>query len=157
MFHSVPAALIAGGVAFLLTSGDDLHLRCYKAGGVVLGYVAHLMLDELYSIEWYRGRLRLKKSFGTAMKVIGRGWLPNLVTYASLAMLTTLVLNEPRWMEDFRHQRDGAESQQYAAESNEPGAATGASAKQTSDDSPVVGPVEEAVHREAKRVMSWFE
>ena len=64
MFHSLPAALIAGELAFLLASGDDVRLRIYKAGAVVLGYVSHLVLDELYSLEWYRGRLRLKRSFG---------------------------------------------------------------------------------------------
>ncbi len=40
MFHSVPAAIIFGELAFLLASGE-LDLRIYKAGGVVAGYLAH--------------------------------------------------------------------------------------------------------------------
>ena len=90
MFHSIPAALIFGELAFLLSSGD-LQLRIYKAAAVVLGYVSHLLLDELYSIEWYRGRLRLKQSFGSALKLIGDRWWPNISTLAKLAILTYLV------------------------------------------------------------------
>ena len=52
MFHSLPAAAIFGEIAFLLASGDDVRLRVYKAGAVVLGYLSHLVLDEIYSIEW---------------------------------------------------------------------------------------------------------
>ncbi len=104
MFHSLPAALIFGELAFLLASGDDVWLRIYKAGGVVVGYLSHLALDELYSIEWARGRLRLKKSFGTALKVFGRGWWPNISTYLKLAVLTFIALKEPGWMQ--QHYKD---------------------------------------------------
>ncbi|NIL97243.1 MAG: metal-dependent hydrolase, partial [Planctomycetales bacterium] len=47
MFHSLPAAVIAGELAFLLAPGGQLRMRLYTAGGVVLGYVCHLVLDEL--------------------------------------------------------------------------------------------------------------
>ena len=47
MFHSLPAAAIFGEIAFLLAAGDDLGLRTYNAGAVVLGYLSHLVLDEL--------------------------------------------------------------------------------------------------------------
>jgi len=100
MFHSIPAAIIAGQVAFLLASGEDVHLRIYKAGAVFLGYMSHLVLDEVYSIEWYRGRLRLKKSFGTALKLISRNWWPNISTFAKLAILSYIVLKEPGWMQE---------------------------------------------------------
>ena len=101
MFHSLPAAVIFGQLAFLLASGD-VSLRWYKAGAVVIGYLCHLGLDELYSIEWHRGRLRLKKSFGTALKVFSHSWWANISAYAKLAILTWVVLEEPGWMEHFR-------------------------------------------------------
>ncbi|MBN1395175.1 MAG: metal-dependent hydrolase [Pirellulales bacterium] len=94
MFHSLPAALVFGEIVYLLASGDEM-ARLYKAGGVVLGYVTHLLLDELYSIEWRHGRLRLKKSFGTAMKIFGRGWWSNVSVYAKLALLAAVILWEP--------------------------------------------------------------
>lgn len=95
MFHSLPAAVVFGQIAFLLASGDDVRLRLYKAGAVVLGYLSHLMLDELYSIEWSHGRLRLKSSFGTALKLFGSGRWANLSAYAKLAVLTAIILIEP--------------------------------------------------------------
>jgi len=98
MFHSLPAAAIAGELAFLLASGD-VRLRIYKAGAVVIGYVAHLLLDELYSLEWRRGRLTLKRSFGTAMKLYSRSMWANLSAFAKLAILTYVVTKEPGWMQ----------------------------------------------------------
>jgi len=98
MFHSVPAALIFGEVTFLLSAGPDVRIRCYKAGAVVLGYLTHLMLDELYSFQFKRGRIGLKSSFGTAMKLFGHGWWPNLSTYVKLILLSYLVFQEPAFI-----------------------------------------------------------
>ena len=105
MFHSLPAAVIAGEFAFLVASGEDVRIRCYKAGAVVVGYLSHLLLDELYSIEWHRGRLRLKSSFGSALKLFGDKWWPNISTLLKLAVLTFLVLKEPGWMQQHYRQR----------------------------------------------------
>ena len=69
----------------------------------IAGYIAHLLLDEIYSIEWRRGRPRLKKSFGTAMKVFGNKWWPNISTFGKLAILTFIVLKEPGWMEQYEN------------------------------------------------------
>ena len=55
------------------------------------------MLDEIYSIQWSGGRLRLKNSFGTALKLFGHGWWPNLSAYLKLAILTAVILFEPQW------------------------------------------------------------
>jgi len=98
MFHSLPAAVIAGELAFLLASGS-LPIRIYKAAAVALGYVSHLVLDELYSVEWYRGKVRLKHSFGSALKLFCSKWWPNISTFAKLAILTYVVMKEPGWMQ----------------------------------------------------------
>jgi hypothetical protein len=118
MFHSIPAAVIAGELAFLLASGPT-ELRVYKAGGVVLGYLTHLVLDELYSITWHRGRLRLKRSFGTALKMFSRKWWPNGSTYLKLALLTFLVCKEPAWMNQFYEQRMREPIQRTALQAQE--------------------------------------
>lgn len=104
MFHSLPAALIFGELAFLLASGP-MNLRLYKAAGVLVGYVTHLVLDELYSIHWKQGRVRLKRSFGTALKIVGRGWWPNVSTYGKLILLTYIIFYEPAWFAQIQ-QRD---------------------------------------------------
>jgi membrane-bound metal-dependent hydrolase YbcI (DUF457 family) len=114
MFHSLPAAAIAGELGFLIASGEDVRLRLFKAGAVVIGYVSHLLLDELYSLEWYHGRLRLKHSFGTALKLFGHEWWPNVSTFAKLAILTYLVLREPNWMQRY-YQPDAGRSPRQTA------------------------------------------
>jgi hypothetical protein len=106
MFHSLPAAIIMGEIAFLLASGDDVRLRVYKAGGVVLGYISHLILDEIYSVEWKRSGVRLKKSFGSALKMYSpTSWWANISAYGKVCLLTYVVVCEPGWMKDYRTER----------------------------------------------------
>jgi membrane-bound metal-dependent hydrolase YbcI (DUF457 family) len=112
MFHSLPAAVIFGQIAFLLASGDDWRLRAYKAGAVVVGYLSHLLLDEIYSIQWSRGRV--KSSFGTALKLFGHSWPANLSAYAKLAVLTAVIFFEPQWPQTLDQSGRGTSGQQTA-------------------------------------------
>lgn len=96
MWHSIPAALIAGTVTFLICGCPEIHLRWYKAGAVFTGYLAHLVLDELCSIEWNSGKIRFKKSFGTACKFWSRRNLwANISTYGKLGLFILLALGDP--------------------------------------------------------------
>ena len=99
MFHSIPAALTFTGVAFLLCGTNDLTLRYFKAGGVFLGVMSHLLLDEIYSIQW--SRARVKKSFGTAMKLWGPDFWGNVSVYGKLAIVVLLILGEPQIVDRF--------------------------------------------------------
>ena len=101
MFHSIPALLIFTGVAFLVSNSTNLHLRYFKAGGVFLGVLSHLMLDEIYSIEWAGGRWRFKKSFGTAIKLWGDDLWGNFSVYWKLALVVVMILSEPSVMERY--------------------------------------------------------
>lgn len=94
MFHSLPAAAVFGELAYLLASGDDQRLRIYKAAAVSIGYLSHLVLDEIYSVEWSHG-MRLKSSFGTALKLFGGGWGANISAYAKMALLAAVIFYEP--------------------------------------------------------------
>lgn len=101
MFHSIPAALVFAGIAFLICGCSDLYLRYFNAGGVFLGVMSHLVLDEIYSLEWSRGRLRQRRSSGTALKLWGRNVWGNLSVYAKLVLVTALILAEPSVMERY--------------------------------------------------------
>jgi hypothetical protein len=101
MFHSIPAALVCAGLAFLLTGYSHLTVRYYKAGAVLLGYLSHLVLDEIYSVEFARGRFRLKRSFGTALKWWGKSLWANVSMYAKLILVAAAILSEPAVMERF--------------------------------------------------------
>ena len=113
MFHSIPAAAMAGELAFLLSSGDDVRIRIFNGVAVVIGFLSHLILDEIYSIEW--SHFRIKKSFGTAFKFFGEGLWPNLLTYAQLAILTSALFIDPQSPKAHRLQ-EGATAVQQTAE-----------------------------------------
>ncbi|MCH2115806.1 MAG: metal-dependent hydrolase [Pirellulales bacterium] len=101
MFHSLPAALTFTGVAFLLGRSSDLQLRYFTAGGVLLGVMSHLVLDEIYAVEWIGGRWRFKKSFGTALKLWGNNTWANISTYAKMTIVVLMILSEPIVMERY--------------------------------------------------------
>lgn len=101
MFHSIPALLIFTGITFLVSGSTNLHLRYFKAGGVFIGVLSHLMLDEIYSIEWSGGRWRFKKSFGTAIKLWGDDLWGNFSVYWKLAVVVVMILSEPSIMERY--------------------------------------------------------
>ncbi|MCA9269157.1 MAG: metal-dependent hydrolase [Planctomycetales bacterium] len=109
MWHSLPACLIAGLAAFLICSGPSLGIRCFKAGGVMLGFMSHLLLDEFYSFEVRRGRLRVKHSFGTAIKFFSKNPWANFSTYGKLVALLVLAVGDPLLMEHYHmHPTDEA-------------------------------------------------
>lgn len=101
MWHSLPAAAIAGLLAFLVCSGPNLGIRCFKAGGVVLGFMSHLVLDEIYAISWRRGVPRFKRSFGTALKFYSKSTWANISTYGKLAVVVALAIGDPLAMEHY--------------------------------------------------------
>jgi membrane-bound metal-dependent hydrolase YbcI (DUF457 family) len=101
MFHSIPALLIFTGLAFLICDYSNLQLRYFKAGGVFLGVLSHLLLDEIFAIEWAGGRWRFKKSFGTALKLWSDSLWGSFSTYAKLALVAVLILSEPAIMDRY--------------------------------------------------------
>ena len=94
MFHSFPSMAIFGEFVYLLFYGESLFIRLFMVAAVCLGFFSHLLLDEIYSVEW-DGRPHVKSSFGTAMKFVSHEWWPNVTCYAKLALMTFLVLNDP--------------------------------------------------------------
>lgn len=103
MFHSIPAGLIFAGVAFLIVGDSfDLNIRYFKAGAVFAGFMSHLVLDEIYSVEWKGGAWRLKKSAGTAVKLWGDDAWANFTTYAKLLLVGMIILGEPSVMDQIQ-------------------------------------------------------
>jgi hypothetical protein len=87
MFHSIPALLIAGLATYLLDPHGNPRVRLFLAGGVMLGFLSHLVLDEIYSVDFTGARLRLNKYAGSALKLASHSWLATLTTYLLLAAL----------------------------------------------------------------------
>ena len=101
MWHSVPAAIIAGIVGFLLCD-CEIYIRFYKAWAVILGFMSHLILDELHSVDMNGRSIRVKKSFGTAIKFFGDKPFANIVTYGSMLLLASLVLFDPAFQRELK-------------------------------------------------------
>ena len=94
MWHSIPAAMIAGLAFFLVCLSKDFEIRLFKAWAVVLGFVSHLFLDEIYAVNWEGKLPTTKKSFGTAMKFFGKSRFNNVLTYTKLLVLGFLVIGD---------------------------------------------------------------
>ena len=101
MWHSIPAALIAGLATFLICLSPELEVRVYKAWAVVVGFVSHLVLDEIYAVDWNGRKIRIKKSFGTAMKWFSSSTYANISTYSKLALLIALAMSDESLMSYF--------------------------------------------------------
>jgi len=104
MWHSLPACLACGLLAFLVVAGPDIAIRLFKAGAVSLGFLTHLVLDEIWSFQLRSGKLNVKKSFGTALKFFGKDKWANLTMGGLLAALSFLAVGDPMLMHRFGYQ-----------------------------------------------------
>jgi hypothetical protein len=96
MFHSIPVALMWGvGTAILMHLFFGLNALVAWVYGFMMffGYMVHLILDEVYSVDL--GNRRVKKSFGTALKFYKlrtqTDKLQNIIIYAMLIFMLYLV------------------------------------------------------------------
>jgi hypothetical protein len=87
MFHSIPAMLIAGLVVYLLFPTEDLLLKIYLGGAVMVGFLSHLVLDEIYSVDFMGVAIRFNKYAGSAVKFGSSSWGATLTCYAILIAL----------------------------------------------------------------------
>lgn len=67
--HSIPAAFIFGGLCFLLAYHEEAKRPLMWAIGAIasLGYLTHLCLDEFWSVDFNGTKIKVKKSFGSAL------------------------------------------------------------------------------------------
>ncbi len=104
MWHSIPACLACGLAAFIIVSGPDLAIRLFKAGAVSLGFLTHLVLDEIWSFRVTSGRLNVKKSLGTALKFFGSDRLANATMIGLLGLLSFIAVGDPMLMNRYGYQ-----------------------------------------------------
>jgi membrane-bound metal-dependent hydrolase YbcI (DUF457 family) len=100
MFHSLPAMLIAGLVVYLEYGSPDRSVRLLLAGGVMLGFLSHLVLDEVYSVDFNGVRLKLTSSAGSALKLFSPSLVGTTVCYALLGVLLVLAYTDYRQATD---------------------------------------------------------
>jgi membrane-bound metal-dependent hydrolase YbcI (DUF457 family) len=106
MWHSIPAALTASLFAFLVSSCDDINLRLFKTVSIFIGFMSHILLDEIWSVEYRRGRYTFKHSFGTALKFWSQNRVANVFSYSLLALLCFLAYQDEGLMERFGYRAE---------------------------------------------------
>ena len=99
MFHSLPAAVVAGQVTFLAFSTEEPLHRYFIASAVVLGFLTHLVVDEIWSVKEGHFGPKFKTSFGTALKFYGPEAWSNLLSYVLVVALGVLSATDAHWSE----------------------------------------------------------
>ncbi len=89
MFHSLPAAVIAGEVGFLLHDCPEPQGRMILAGGVFLGFLSHLALDEIYGLS--DRPLKFKRAGGSTFKLASSSLLATAVCWLILTGFTYVI------------------------------------------------------------------
>lgn len=105
MWHSIPAAINVGLICFVICSYQDLGPRLFKASAITLGFLSHLILDELWSMR----AITAKRSAGTAFKLFSpkRMW-PNILTYGILlGLVAAIYLKDNQLKSEYQAWRSG--------------------------------------------------
>ena len=87
IIHSIPMGILFGFITILFLH-NVLHLNIivsyYVGIFVFIGYLTHLVLDEIYSVDLAGNKI--KKSFGSALKVCSNDTKINLLIYSLIVM-----------------------------------------------------------------------
>jgi hypothetical protein len=95
IFHSIPAMLIAGLLVYLAARSptrepEQLLERLYLAGGVMIGFLSHLVLDEIYAVDFLGIKVKFNKYAGSALKLWSKSRAVTAATYLLLVVLAAL-------------------------------------------------------------------
>jgi hypothetical protein len=71
-------------------------------------------MDEVYAVNWQGKLPKTKRSFGTALKFIGKDHLPNALAYTNLIVLAVVILSDDYVMDCMCHQ-DAASHDPHSA------------------------------------------
>lgn len=94
MFHSIPAMLVAGLAVFLAFDHPSTEVRGFLAVGVMIGFLSHLVLDELCSVDLHGVVPKLNQFAGTAVKFYSPSTAATVFTYVLLAGLGYLAYGD---------------------------------------------------------------
>ncbi len=91
MFHSIPAAALSILISLALFDSIGLsnEIIIVLSVSVGLGYLSHLILDEINSVVNLEGIPFIpKKSLGTALKFYSKDWRVSLIVYILVVLLS---------------------------------------------------------------------
>ena len=94
IIHSVPAVVICGLLTYLLFRKSDSSARLVFAIVCAIGYLVHLILDEVWSVNLMG--LRMKKSFGSALTMSSKSTFITIMAYTTILILVVIIFFERR-------------------------------------------------------------
>jgi LexA-binding, inner membrane-associated putative hydrolase len=89
--HSIPTCAVWGSLAYLYYPSQSPLVRATMAAAVILGFLSHLLLDEICSVDLTGARI--KRSFGTAIKFWAPSPTATIGVYAILFYLSWRILD----------------------------------------------------------------
>ena len=90
MFHSIPALFIAAELVFLCWKSESIEVRLLMGCGLAIGFLSHLILDEIYSVQLNGLMIELNQAAGSAVKFFSSNMLATAFTWVLLAGLSWL-------------------------------------------------------------------
>jgi hypothetical protein len=102
MFHSIPAGFIfwfSFSLIFYYLFNYNYLVSWYFGMFVFFGYIVHLTLDEIYSVDL--SGVRMKKSFGTALKLFNKDYKTVALFYSLAILLFVLMPHKHQFFNSF--------------------------------------------------------
>jgi len=102
MFHSIPAAIIfwfSFSLLFYYIFKYNSLISWYFGMFIFIGYITHLILDEVYSVDI--SGARMKKSFGTALKFFNKDYKTVAIFYLLAGVLFFIMPNKKQFINSF--------------------------------------------------------
>lgn len=89
IIHSIPMAIIAAQLTFLLFFDSALKIRIVFSIACLFGFLTHLLMDEIWSIDLLGANI--KKSFGSAFTLKGESILKTILAYTAIIGLGYII------------------------------------------------------------------
>ena len=81
-------------------AADEMRHRLFYATGTMIGFLSHLVLDEIYAVDLMGVVPRLNAFAGSALKFTSKSWVATLLTYGILLVLGAMAwvsMGSPTW------------------------------------------------------------
>jgi membrane-bound metal-dependent hydrolase YbcI (DUF457 family) len=88
MYHSIPAMMCVGLIVYLGYKHPSEDVRLFMALGTMLGFLSHLVLDELCAVDFRGLTPKLNQFAGTALKLHSKSMFANVACYSLLGFLS---------------------------------------------------------------------
>lgn len=98
MFHSIPAMLIAGLTTYLIYHSPSQAIRIFLALGVTIGFLSHLVLDEIYAVDIMGISIKFNQFAGSALKLTSKSIIATSICYLILGGLIYLTVLDQKML-----------------------------------------------------------